>query len=175
MANCLNPATSRVIQQFNPRQRRSRRGFSLAALFVLIALAAILLAMFRSSVQYGRAGEIFGDGDTLRAGVNAAAGLIVGIGFSVLLARAYDVGPNGMLLGVFAGGSAGLAGGIAASIPYHSVLALVGTGLLLLIGFGVRLASARRVRPPEAPPPELLTAGKCSSESDPALPPFAPP
>lgn len=117
------------------------RGYSLAALFLLVTTAGIIFALFRSATEHVSQWRFNGE-----IAVHSIVGVFVGAAIGSITAQAYPRRLSSQLLGVAVGG---LVGGICAAVAAagaSSWLYLVGA--LALIGMGVlaRFGQRRRGR-----------------------------
>lgn len=128
-----------VPSRFLPRNNRccpQREGFTLASVLVLIALSAILLALFRSVIVNRT--EVFNE----QVAVNAVAGFVAGLFLGGAIAASYDFGIGRVLIGIVAGGGSGLVAGLLSGMDYNTLIALAGAAILLIMSSVVRAASS---------------------------------
>ncbi|MEX2176071.1 MAG: hypothetical protein WD872_17045 [Pirellulaceae bacterium] len=112
----------------------SKRGYSLAGLFVLVTASAVLVAGMTPLVRLAAQGAV--DGFQLSAALTSGflAGVLIGLLIGLLQFRVAVAAP----MGAAAGGEIGLAAGLIALLPIpmfttSAVAMLVGSGLIVAV------------------------------------------
>lgn len=117
------------------------RGYSLAALFLLVTTAGIIAALARSATEHVSEwrfnGEIAG---------HAVLGFFIGATIGSITAQSYPRRLSGQLLGVAIGGFMGGACAVVAAAGASSWLYLVGAMALIGMGALARFGQRRRGR-----------------------------
>jgi uncharacterized membrane protein len=119
----------------------SRQGYPLGALFVLVALCAVLAAGVSPLVQMAKDGDIENSSVLIALGCGALSGITIGIIIGLLQ---YRIG-LGMLLGASAGAIIGAAGGVMALLSSSQMVTAAaamtaGSGLVICVAIIMRRA-----------------------------------
>jgi hypothetical protein len=125
------------------RRRRAlplRRGYSLAAVFLLIATIAVLLAMARSAFSLKAVPE-----EVL--GANLLVGFLGGALIGGSIGIQYQRRVRSTVCGILTGGLAGLVAGVITVADFSVSAALIDCGLLIALAIVVRLMTSGRPKP----------------------------
>jgi hypothetical protein len=121
-----------------PAPARRRAGYSLASLVQLVTASGVVLGVGAASIAPNPAAHME------NALANAAFGMLVGIGLGGALAASYSLGARGVVSGLVLGPFVGAAAGALSGYDIHLPLALAGSVILVALGAGCRLLSARQ-------------------------------
>ena len=114
-----------------------RSGFSLASLFVLIAVAAIFAAAIRMAVVPGRLDN------GLAAAMIAVVGPLIGLSVGVAIGASRRESARGMVLSTTTGLVSGILAGILMVVPESIWAVVVGSAMIVLFALVVRQFSRR--------------------------------
>ena len=132
---------------------RSRGGFPLSALFVLVTIVAVLAAMLSPLARSGIDGQWAGGGMALCAIIGMIAGAIAGTFRRPSWLFVPIGGVSGIALGLFIGP---LAGAHIEALPAILAACFGGAVAIVVVGVFVRLAERRRELPALAESHEAL-------------------